>query len=379
MELPTEETYAKLPIPKPPLLFRYDDLATHDVYSPTLAGYTEDSPLDGLRSTFKQETYIKLFWARYLGVSDSQMATAMGLSFHSADDPEEYNVASERLEKIVDSMRSKTFGPGGYLTKLVQHTVELHDYQAVVFNLARNEMVFGTACTGETDSERQSREVKQAAYRDAKNDMLAKLAAARSEEVVKAKDALQSLQAASRKVRAKEADIKTARLTLQHHEAQDTPWHPTLEASYPTLLHMPPPKLRYAEQHEEIVKLVWEKVWSNDIAANMLWEVRDTINILTSLAENEDFYRTAWVVFASVTWRYCGGVKNRRECKALRLEHVYPSLAAVHAQFFAGEPGLEKLRLSKTSDAKSGLKRPICPMPAGLSFGNKRKKQKTVE
>jgi hypothetical protein len=230
------------------------------VYSPTLAGYTEDSPLDGLRSTFKQEIYIKLFWARYLGVSDSQMATAMGLSFHSADDPEEYNTANERLEKIVESMCSKTFGSGGYLTKLVQHTVELHDYQAEVFNLARNEMVFGTACTGETDSERQTREVKQAAYRDAKNDMLAKLAAARSEEVVKAKDALQSLQAASRKVRAKEADIKTARLTLQHHEAQDTPWHPTLEASYPTLQHMPPPKLRYAEQHEEIANLVWERV-----------------------------------------------------------------------------------------------------------------------
>jgi hypothetical protein len=120
-------------------------------------------------------------------------------------------------------------------------------------------------------------------------------------------------------------------------------------------------------------------VWSNDIAANMLWEVRDTINIPASLAENEDFYRAAWVVFASVTWRYCGCIKNRRECKTLRLEHVYPSLAAVHAQFFAGEQGLEKLRLSKTADAKSGLKRPICPMPAGLSFGNKRKKQKTVE
>jgi hypothetical protein len=256
MELPTEETCAKVPIPKPPLLFRYDDLAAHDVYSPASGKYTEDSPLEGLRSTFKQEIYVKLFWARYLGVSDSQMATAMGLSFHSADDPEEYNAASERLGKIVDSMRSKTFGPGGYLAKLVQHTVELHDYQAVVFNLARNEMVFGTACTCETDSERQTREVKQAAYRDAKNDMLAKLAAARSEEVVKAKDALRSLQATSRKVRAKEADIKTARLTLQHHEAQDTPWHPTLEASYPTLLHMPPPKLRYSEQHEAIVELV---------------------------------------------------------------------------------------------------------------------------
>jgi hypothetical protein len=107
MELPTEETCAKVPIPKPPLLFRYDDLAAHDVYSPASAKYTEDSPFEGLRSTFKQEIYVKLFWARYLGVSDSQMATAMGLSFHSADDPEEYNAASERLGKIVDSMRSR--------------------------------------------------------------------------------------------------------------------------------------------------------------------------------------------------------------------------------------------------------------------------------
>jgi hypothetical protein len=83
--------------------------------------------------------------------------------------------------------------------------------------------------------------------------------------------------------------------------------------------------------------------------------------------------------YVAILWRYCGGVKNRRACKALRLEHVFPSLAAVHAQFFAGEPGLEKLRLSKTSDAKPGLKRPICPMPTGLPSGNKGKKQKTAE
>jgi hypothetical protein len=373
MALPLEDIFAKLPIPKPPPIFCFDDLATHDVKDAASLGYTDDAPLDGLKGPHKQEVYAKLFWARYLGVSDSQMVTAMGLSFHSTDDLETYNAATERLTEIVDTMRSQAFGPTGYLAKLVQHTVEMRDYEAVLFDLARNEMVFGFICTGETDSERHVREAKQAAYRDTKNEMLARLGASQDKEITKAKEVLEALQ---RKVRAKAADINTARKVLQHHEAQEIVWSPGLNASYESLQHMPRPKLRYGEEHDVVVQLIWEEVWTRDIGANMLWPVRDTINIPASLEANEDFYRAAWVVFASDTWRYCISVEPRSERETLQsMELVYVNLAAVHKEFFAGELGLGKLKLSETADPKAGLKRAPPSSSRSLAYGSKKKRR----
>jgi hypothetical protein len=56
---------------------------------------------------------------------------------------------------------------------------------------------------------------------------------------------------------------------------------------------MPRLELRYREEHDVVVQLIWEEVWIRDIGANMLWPVRNTINIPAGLEANEDFYRAA--------------------------------------------------------------------------------------
>jgi hypothetical protein len=80
---------------------------------------------------------------------------------------------------------------------------------------------------------------------------------------------------------------------------------------------MPRLELRYREEHDVVVQLIWEEVWIRDIGANMLWPVRNTINIPAGLEANEDFYRAAWNVFASDTWRYCISVEPRLERETL--------------------------------------------------------------
>jgi hypothetical protein len=104
----------------------------------------------------------------------------------------------------------------------------------------------------------------------------------------------------------------------------------------------------------------------------MLWEVRNIIDIPATFANNEEYYKACFVVFATDTWRFCGGtaLENQRITRALikdnytnlkiemdtekhRRTHVYPNLAAVCAHYFDDQEGLELLRLPGGSEAKT--------------------------
>jgi hypothetical protein len=116
----------------------------------------------------------------------------------------------------------------------------------------------------------------------------------------------------------------------------------------------------------------WQEKWTTEIDANILWDVRDIIDIPATLAANEAFYRVVWVTFARNTWLYCGsvaessraaqlqleaiGVRNitiQMENESLRDRFVYPHVAAVNVWYFAGELDLEKMRMSADTDAES--------------------------
>jgi hypothetical protein len=133
--------------------------------NPSEAGYSESEPLNGIKTTKRQETYVKLFWACYLGVSNTQIAVATGQDLHSAPDHEACTAISERLKQnFVRSMRNKTSYGKSYLAQLVQHVVQLHDFEVVVFNLARKERQLGIAPAFETEQARLTREREQNMY-----------------------------------------------------------------------------------------------------------------------------------------------------------------------------------------------------------------------
>jgi hypothetical protein len=148
-----------------------------------------------------------------------------------------------------------------------------------------------------------------------------------------------------------------------------------IEHGYTSSEYLPPALLSYGQQSLIVRQKFWEKKWSKDMGAALLWPVRNDIDIPATLKQGNDYYAAVFVTFAMDAWRFCLGVvgENERlnrafaragyvgvhiamEGEELRPSHVYPGMKGVNS-CFPSLPGLGLLQLPVTARSKVTKKR----------------------
>jgi hypothetical protein len=141
--------FAKTPVPRPVPNLYEEPAENAPTQSAKEAGY-DDTSKDAERTSLKQDVFVKLFFATYFDVTPEHIAVAIGIKMHAyyyhsfvnqaigtdivdAAAQSEFKVKKARLSKLWWALRRQTFGKTSYLST---HIVELHDFQATVFNLA---------------------------------------------------------------------------------------------------------------------------------------------------------------------------------------------------------------------------------------------------
>jgi hypothetical protein len=399
--------FAKTPVPRPVPRSYEDPTKITQTQSATAASY-DDTSNDAGRATLKQEVFVKLFFARCFDVSSDHMIVAIGMNIHAwrycslanqatgtdisnAPDQKAYLATKARLNNMWWTMRCKMFGKSSYLAKLVQHTVELYDFQTTIFNLARGEKVLGFSLPDETEEQKTARLAHQEEYKQAKAEHIARLKESRAATVQDTQRELDDLQDPEREKPAAKNDIKTAQAALRHyqHEAKRE-WAPAILETYTSKEAVPCELPTYDSMKVNAQQAFWESEWSSDIGTAMLWEVKRIINIPATLQNNMEFYKAAFVTFAADMWCVCSSAsaKNARINDYLRemgihdinanmevlQSQVYTNLAGVNANYFDDLAGLDLLRLPRTSEAKPGKKRRAeAAFRSGFAFGKKKK------
>jgi hypothetical protein len=103
-------------------------------------GYDEYAQLTGIREKKETQKWAKLYFARYLTLDGQQLAVALGTTDAAAKTTTEAKTFTDRralLRNNWSPWRTNTFGPSTWLAKMVQHSVELDDFEVILFNLAR--------------------------------------------------------------------------------------------------------------------------------------------------------------------------------------------------------------------------------------------------
>jgi hypothetical protein len=354
-------------------------------------------PASGPRTSEQQERYIKLFYARAFNITGDQMAIAIGQDVHAAPDEAAYEEMKGRLNNMWWRMRSKTFGPTAYLTVLVQHTVELLNFKVIVWDLAREARMRQYGPEKETAVEKEERLRTRKLYNDAVDEHLERLSSSRATVIAEAQKALDALQDKDRRKPASARELKAAKAALAHAKDDNEDCEPEIrDDNFAKGVGIPGRHTLYAEKDFLVRQRLWERVWNLDIGAAMLWEVRDPIDIPATLANNEEYYKAVFVVFATDTWRFCGRVpvenkgfsreslladhndaNIKREGKKFRDSHIYPNMADVRTVFFDDQEGLDLLRLPAGSEFKASKRKPRDEnhyLLSGFSFGTKKTK-----
>jgi hypothetical protein len=346
----------------------------------------------------KQDVFVKLFFARYFDVTPEHMAVAIGMKMHEyyyhsfvnqaigtdavdAAVQSDFKVKKARLSKLWWALRRQTFGKTSYLSTLVQHIVELHDFQATVFNLARDEKILRFDSPDETEEQKTARLMDQEVYKQAKAKHIARLKTSMSAAVQKAQQQLDELQT-NRGRSASENAVKHAQAALRHYQQEESrEWTPDILETYPSKQDVPSERRTYAHMDDTTKQTFWESKWSLEIGTAMLWEVRHVVNISATLRNNEEFYMAAFLTFAADTWRLrtAENARVNETPRAANFEEalqpqIYANLAGVNAHYFDDLAGLDLLRLPRTSGAQPGRKkRPAATFQNGFVLGKKRK------
>lgn len=195
-----------------------------------------------MRPAAKRDDFVKLLYARYFTVSKDHMAIAIGIDRQGAPDGTTYKEIKERLNNMWWILRSKTCGKSSLLSKLSQHIVELHDFKATVFNLARQKRLWETVPPDESVARTTERVSQLALYRNTIEEHLGRLAASRLAAVQMAEAELDALENPNRPTKAKFSEINKARQILEHHRDQNRSWEPSLASSYSRRETVPPEK-----------------------------------------------------------------------------------------------------------------------------------------
>jgi hypothetical protein len=272
-------------------------------------------------ATDKQDDFLKLFLARYFHVNPEQAALCLGLDRHAAPNSQAYKSSKDRVLDRFHTMRNRIFGNGSYLAKLTHHVVALHDFQATVFNIARLERIADFAVPGESADARATRLALRDRLGAVKTEHLDRLTAARAASTQAAEDELERLEGLvdakgrsgqTKKVSATE--LQRAIRTSNFHHKHNMPWAPTSMDSFGRLEALPPPKLMYAYKITAVQQRVWHKEWSLDIAANMLWQTREVVDIPATLLDKGicEYYEAVFTIACHNLWLFVVGVDEEK-------------------------------------------------------------------
>lgn len=86
-------------------------------------------------SSQKQGIYIKLYFAHNFGVSEKQLATAMGYEPLILTHDVWYNDHSKELTDYLNRLHRRTFDKHSFLAKMTEHFLRKYDREAIILNM----------------------------------------------------------------------------------------------------------------------------------------------------------------------------------------------------------------------------------------------------
>jgi hypothetical protein len=356
--------------PMPPHLLE-DLQPAARTHTPSERGYLDYYPIgDAPHHEEVQKKLVKLFFARYMSVSDDQIEAAIGYDNNPLIHRESYRQLRRNcLRNIWSGMRYKTFGENSFFDRLVRHKVESYDFEVTMRVIARAEHVLQQVPLDENDHDRTTREANLERFSQAKAEHLSRYNISRNSALHEAQRRVQNIESASTagmtiaELRAQKQLIDEAKRLVEHHKAHHAPRSLIQRDS------------EDSEDSEEVFEyyrdlstrgkqLLWQSEWSFDVGTTMLWEVKNIIDIPATLGNAGFIYKTAFVVFCieasqirpevpteneettevSANPGYAAWFKLPRDRKPL-----YRHLGAASAVHWPNEPGLDLLRISAGS------------------------------
>lgn len=278
--------YCQAPTSCPPIQGRsFSHLPSDGAYGylrPSEAGFRDEPSCDGLRAVTDQEAYTKLYYARYMRVTDVQLSNAMGVSKRNDMQTGEYRSQLHHIKNLFQVYRSKTFGPGSYLYQLVRHSVETVDFNVALFNLERRKRIY--SCRAETlnGEHREPMEAEVRKTESVINEHLDRLKDVCKSDAQKAVVQLSNMEA----INATDShEVRIARESLKHCQiwASDVSHIPKLPTDVVSIGFVPEKRPVYAYKSMRAKQDLWEKVFSQDVFACMLWPLRDFITSVPRL------------------------------------------------------------------------------------------------
>jgi hypothetical protein len=377
--------------PMPPHLLEELQPAAR-THTPSERGYLDSYPIgDAPHHEEVQKMLVKLFFARYMSVSDDQIEAAIGHDNNPFVNRESYRQERRSLlefEWMV--IRARIFGEDGFFDKLVKHTVEKYDFEVTVYELARSECIFQQVPLNETAIDRTTREANLIEFSQAKADHISRYSLPRRQALEQAQKGLQQLKSASISQRT-EYQRKThqnlvdwATRLVNHHKAHNAPWPSTPPNHAAASCPLP----YYRDLSTKAVQQFWQSLWSLDVGTNMLWEVHNVIDIPATLQHAGHIYKTAFVVFCVEAWQKClaissestrltktlakAGYSNVRVEMRQDRKAFYRHVGGASVKYWPREPGLDLLRISAGGPNSAKRKADVLgPALAGLKFTKK--------
>jgi hypothetical protein len=358
-------------------------------HTPSERGYFESYPVsDGPHHEEFQVKLVKLFFARYMSVSDDQIETAIGHDNNPLVNRESYR--KERREFLGFTwkvLRAGAFGVHNFFDDLVKHAVEKHDFEVVVHELARSERRFQQVQLDENDADRAIREANLEKFAQARADHISRYNLPRRLALEQAQNELQQLKSASTTQRTEhqreihQTLIDGATRLVAHHKAHNKPWPSTPPGHAAASCPLP----YYRDLSTRAIQHLWESLWSLDVGTNMLWEVKDMIDIPATLQYAGYIYKTVFVVFCVEAWQKHHAIpaENATATEGLAkagypgirvemrqdLKTFYGHVSEASVKHWPDEPGLDLLRISAGGPNSAKRKVNVSePARAGLRF-----------
>jgi len=337
---------------------------------------------DVMYAQAKQDNIMRLYMARFFHLDTEDVAYCLGLDKLVASDKLAYETAKQRLLGRFYTQRSKVFGNGAFIAEFAEHAVKQHDFEATVFNLARLEKLSRIVPpAGETSDERRARETLRDAYQTSMQEHLTRLTESRAAAVRKADAELTRLELLSndkrKSNRPSSSGIQKARRVLKHHRDPNVRWSPNIAVSFSQREVAPPAELLYAQKMLSVQQTLWEKLFKEKFAAELFWFARSVVDIPSTLADPDilEYYELVFTVGCHELWRFVIGVEADNEflteqlrkagvqgitiqmsSEANRSSRVFSSIRGINDKFFSESPGLDWLKVVKTSSSKANKK-----------------------
>jgi hypothetical protein len=345
--------------PMPPHLLEELQPAAR-THTPSERGYLDSYPIgDAPHHEEVQKKLVKLFFARYMSVSDDQIEAAIGHDNNPLVNRESYRQERRNcLRKIWWAMRYKTFGENSFFDKVVRHTVEQYEFEVAVYNIAISERTFQQVPPNENDHDRTTREANLERFSQAKADHISRYNIIRNSVLHEAQMKVQHIESASTagmtiaQLRAQKQLIDEAKRLVEHHKIHNAPWPRT-----PIHVGASCPLQYYRDLSARATQFLWQSKWSPDVGITMLWEVRNVVDIPATLQNAGFMYKTMFVVFCIEASHICLAAPTPTQNAPMRevlarpgiRKVLYRHLGEASVRHWPEEPGLDLLKISAGS------------------------------